>query len=253
MNLRARYKGKKRPVVTAHRGFSAQYPENTLLAFSKAMEIGADIVEFDVRESADGELVILHDARLERTTTGTGAVTDFTLAQLKRLNATCWSGPHDTGHRLEQPLGSETIPTLIETLDLLAGKVGLNIQVYTDSPGALERLVGLYLEYDLSESGFLMLRSFAEGDRIRAASRDVAICVGETRDKLERHLTFGVDYIQPTRSCLTPDYVRRLLASGLPANVCYANEPDDMQALIKQGLPGIMTDAPDRLIAMRGT
>ena len=121
MNLRARYQEKKRPVVTAHRGFSARYPENTLLAFRKAVEICVDIVEFDVR------------------------------------------------------------------------------------------------------------------------------------DKLERHLAFGVDYIQPTRPCLTPDYVRRLLASGLPANVFYANEPADMQTLIKQGLPGIMTDAPDRLIAMRGT
>jgi glycerophosphoryl diester phosphodiesterase len=248
MNLRARYQDRTRTVVTAHRGFSARYPENTLLAFRQAVDIGADIVEFDVRESADGELVIMHDARLERTTTGTGAVADRTLAELKRLNATCWSGPHDTGRRLERPLGDETIPTLAEALDLLAGRVGLNIQVYTDSPGALDRIIRLYRDYDLRESGFLMLRSFAEGERVRAACRDVALCEGEARDDLERHLAFGVDYIQPTRPCLTPGYVRRLLASGLPANVFYANDPEDMNGLIEQGLPGIMTDAPDRLI-----
>jgi glycerophosphoryl diester phosphodiesterase len=250
MNLRSLYQRKTCPVVTAHRGFSGRYPENTLLAFRKAVEIGVDVVEFDVRETSDGELVILHDALLDRTTNGSGPVGNRTLAELERLNATYWQGPHDTGRRTDGPLGDEAIPTLAEALGLLAGKVGLNIQVYADSPDALDRIIGLYLEHELQASGFLMLRSFAEGLRVRAAAPDVAVCIGEARDNLDRHLSFGVDFIQPTRDCLTNAYVRRLLESGLPANVFYANEPGDMKVLIERGLPGIMTDRPDVLLSI---
>jgi glycerophosphoryl diester phosphodiesterase len=78
----------------------------------------------------------------------------------------------------------------------------------------------------------------------------VAVCIGEARDNLDRHLSFGVDFIQPTRDCLTNAYVRRLLESGLPANVFYANEPGDMKVLIERGLPGIMTDRPDVLLSI---
>ena len=238
--------------MTAHRGFSGHYPENTLLAFSKAVELGVEIVEFDVRESSDGALVILHDALLDRTTEGSGPVNAFSLAELKCLNATYWRGPHDTGKRMPFPEGEERIPTLEEALALLAGKVGLNIQVYTDSRTSLEKILRLYLDYDLKASGFLMLKSFEEGEWIRAFSPDVAICIGEDRANLDRHLAFGVDYIQPTRDCLTDRYVQRLIESGLPANIFYANDPASISTLIGQRVPGIMSDRPDVLLTKTG-
>ena len=71
----------------AHRGFKGKYPENTMLAFNKAIEAGADGIEFDVHLSKDGEIVIIHDETLERTTDGSGLVGEKTLAQLKKLNA----------------------------------------------------------------------------------------------------------------------------------------------------------------------
>lgn len=67
MNLRAPYQLRTKPVVTAHRGFSGRYPENTLVAFKQAVELGVDVVDFDVRESCDGQLVIVHDSMLDRT------------------------------------------------------------------------------------------------------------------------------------------------------------------------------------------
>lgn len=242
-----------RPVVTAHRGFSGQYPENTMLAFTQAFELGVDVLEFDVRESADRGLVIVHDATVDRTTTGTGQVDHHTLLELKRLNASCWEGPHDRGRRLPEPAGHAEIPTLGEVLSAFAGKVGLNIQVYVERPEALAAIVRLYLHYDLRTSGFLMLCSFAEAERVRALSSEVAICVGEDRANLERHLAFGVDYIQPTRQCLTEPYVRRLLETGLPANVFFANDRDAMAELIAMKIPGIMTDVPDVLLELIGT
>lgn len=252
-SLRARYAAPARPLVTAHRGFSGQYPENTLPAFTKAYELGVDILEFDVRESADGGLVVIHDATLDRTTTGTGRVDQHPLSALKRLNASCWEGPHDRGRRLSDPSGEAEIPALEEVLSAFAGKVGLNIQVYTDRKEALDTIVRLYLHHDLRASGFLMLRTFAEAERVRALSPDVALCVGEDRANLERHLSFGVDFVQPTRQCLTESYVHRLLETGMPANVFYANDRDIMAELMARKIPGIMTDVPDVLLDLIGT
>ncbi len=248
MNLRARYGDSKKTVVTAHRGFSGRYPENTLLAFLKAYEIGVDVVEFDVRESSEGALVIIHDATLDRTTNGTGRVNQHKLSDLKRLTASYWQGSHDTGQRMADPTHSVNIPTLEEALAMLAGKVGLNIQVYTEREESVEKIVRLYHEHDLSHSGFLMLRSFSEGSLVRSLSPDVAICIGEDRSNLERHLLFGVDFVQPTRQCLTDDYVRRLITSGIPANVFFANDAQTMSWLMERRVPGIMTDVPDVLV-----
>ena len=89
--------------VAAHRGFCAKYPENTLLAFQKALELGVDQIETDVRITKDGQLVLIHDATLERTTNGTGKVCDYSLEELKRL---------DAGR-------GQTIPTLRELLELV--------------------------------------------------------------------------------------------------------------------------------------
>jgi glycerophosphoryl diester phosphodiesterase len=167
---------------------------------------------------------------------------------LKRLNASCWEGPHDRGRRLPVPSGEAEIPALEEVLSAFAGKVGLNIQVYADRKEALDTIVRLYLHYDLRASGFLMLRTFAEAERVRALSPDVALCVGEDRVNLERHLSFGVDYVQPTRQCLTEPFVLRLQETGIPANVFYANDRDIMAELMARKIPGIMTDIPDVLL-----
>jgi len=249
MNLKRLYTQPGKTVVTAHRGFSGSHPENTLTAFTKAVEAGVDIVEFDVRETRDGRLVILHDATLDRTTDGSGPAEEKTGAELKALNASFWAGPHDTGRRLERPAGAERIPFLEEALSALAGRVGLNIQVYTASREALAKLVALYRAHGLEESAFLMLGSFEQAVWVRALDPRVAVCVGERRDDLERHLAFGVDFMQPRKHQLTDDYLRRLRAEGVPFNVFYANTPADIVSLLERGVRGIMTDAPDVLFA----
>jgi len=248
VHLKQLYQTPGKTVVTAHRGFSGKYPENTLHAFNKAVELGVDIVEFDVRQSADGELVVIHDATVDRTTDGTGPVTSHTVAELKALNAGYWRGTHDTGQRTAEPVDDVTIPTLEEALSTLSGRAGLNIQVYTDTPDALERIITLYLDHELGDSAFLMLRSFAEAEQVRSVCPTVAICVGEDRQNLERHLAFEVDFVQPTRACVSNSYVRRIRETRTPANVFYANAPEDMKQLIDRGVPGIMTDVPDILI-----
>ena len=86
-----------RIVVQAHRGFSARYPENTLLAIHQAFESGADRVEVDLALSSDGYAILMHDETLERTTDGTGPIGDYTLEELKTLDAGVWKGAEFAG------------------------------------------------------------------------------------------------------------------------------------------------------------
>ncbi|NLB68415.1 MAG: hypothetical protein GX804_01840 [Lentisphaerae bacterium] len=232
-------------VLTAHRGWSGQYPENTLNAFEKAVEAGVDIVEFDVRETADGEFVVIHDPTLERTTNGAGPVSQKRLSELKRLNASFWVGPHDTGYRATAPLNDETIPTLEEAFYCLSGTVCMNVQVYVNKPASLEKIVRMYDQHDLYGFAFLHLESFAAADHVRHLNPGVAICVSEERDNLNRHLLFGVDFVQPRVHHLTSTYVEKLKSVRLKANIFYANTREDTEKLLDQGIRGIITDCPD--------
>jgi len=103
----------------AHRGYSARYPENTLLAFEKAVAAGADMIELDVHLSQDGRLVVIHDEKIDRTSNGTGAVADLSLAELKRYNY---------NNRMAEP-GFVGIPTLDEVIGWAGNRVMLNIEI----------------------------------------------------------------------------------------------------------------------------
>ncbi len=101
---------KKNLAVIGHRGIATAYPENTLISFEKAIEAGVDAIEFDVHMTMDGELVVTHDATVNRCSNGTGEVFSYTLNRLKALDFGKWKGPEFAGTR---------IPTLDETLDLI--------------------------------------------------------------------------------------------------------------------------------------
>jgi glycerophosphoryl diester phosphodiesterase len=128
----------KPPWFIAHRGYRAKYPENTLVAFQAALDAGVQMIELDVVLSRDRKLVVIHDATLERTTNGEGAVSDHTLEQLKQLDAGGWFHPRFAGERL---------PELSEVLDLADGQVWINIEIKPHAyephhpPDAVERQI----------------------------------------------------------------------------------------------------------------
>src|SRR5438093_10833099 len=105
------------PIVVGHRGASASHPENTLLSFEGAVAAGAGVVELDVRVTADGEAVVMHDLDVSVTTDGTGFVHELTLAQIKRLDASRGRG---------EPV---EVPTFREALDVLSGRAGVNAEI----------------------------------------------------------------------------------------------------------------------------
>ena len=117
----------------AHRGFSSAAPENTLAAFRQAIELGPEMMECDVRRSRDGRLVVIHDAKVDRTTNGTGLVADMTLAEIKALDAGSRFGPEFAGER---------IPTLEELLDLIKG-TGVKLIIEIKEYGIEDQVVAI--------------------------------------------------------------------------------------------------------------
>src|SRR5436309_263912 len=116
------------PFIVAHRGASALAPENTLAAFRRALEAGAPAVECDVHLTADGAPIVIHDARVDRTTNGTGEVASLTLAALRALDAGGWFDPRFAGERL---------PTLEETLAIAAGRSRVFVELKPGGGAAL--------------------------------------------------------------------------------------------------------------------
>lgn len=127
----------RRPWAIAHRGASLEAPENTLAAFRRAMNLGADLIELDVHQTADGELVVIHDETVDRTTGGSGAVGEMTLPEIRALDAGSWRGPDFAGER---------VPTLLSVLQLTRGHTGLAIEIKAGSgryPGIEPAIVRL--------------------------------------------------------------------------------------------------------------
>lgn len=109
-----------KPLIIAHRGASGTAPENTLAAFQKALDLGADMIELDVHLTGDDHLVVIHDPTLERTTNGAGRVIDHTLQKIRTFNAGNWFGPG---------FEAERVPSLQEVIELVNGRIPINIEV----------------------------------------------------------------------------------------------------------------------------
>jgi glycerophosphoryl diester phosphodiesterase len=143
--------GRPRPLIIAHRGHSIELPENTLAAYRGAIELGAEMIECDVNLTRDGQLVMIHDWTLDRTTSGTGRVEDVTLDELRRLDAGVRFGPDHAGAR---------VPTTAETLDL-AREAGILMCFEVKGETAAhfrrvaEALVDLFVAKDALEWAFM--------------------------------------------------------------------------------------------------
>jgi glycerophosphoryl diester phosphodiesterase len=244
------------PVVTAHRGFSGRYPENTLPAFRAAIDLrigecGVGLIEFDVRGTRDGVPVVLHDPTLDRTSDLAGSPSDLTLAELREGNFTYWQGAYRGGRRLDAPaMPGVTIPTLEEVLALAKGQVGFNVQVYQTDPPLLREICCLYRAFDLYGDGYLTMSTYREAEQVREIDTEIVLCVLERQnsggvESLDEAAAFGCAYVQPRHQVVSPAYFERARRLGLRANVFYANTPEDAQRLAEMGAHGVLADYPD--------
>lgn len=237
----------KDPVVVAHRGASAYAPENTLAAYRAALERGADVAECDVFMSRDGEVVVMHDETLERTTNGSGRIDAQDWAALRSLDAGSWFSPEFAG---------EPIPRLPELLDLIGGKMLLLIEI-KQGEGIVDAIAAELSERPRRQSRRVAIISFdpemiAEAERklpkvpqmlLVWTDRGQAVAAQEAvAQALEIDAeALGVPYWGATRAL-----VEASVEAGLELFVYTVNEPGDVQRVLSLGVDGIISDYPDR-------
>ena len=235
-------------LIYGHRGASGYAPENTLEAFRLAMDMGADGFELDVHLSADGELVVIHDETVDRTTNGTGFVKDLTLAQLKTLDA-CNGMENYRGAR---------IPTLGEVLDLIRDTHHVvNVEVKTDGcfyPWIEEKCLALAREKGVEErvlySSFnhhtlLRLRELKPDAKLGMLFGDIMVKPWEYARQI------GVDYLHPMKmNIYVPGFAEGAHAAGCGINLWTVNDEETMTACLKCGA-GIITNYPDVAVALK--
>lgn len=244
------------PLLIAHRGGAGLMPENTLAAFLQAEQLWrADMIELDVRASADGHCVVIHDARVDRTTNGTGNVADMTLEQLQALDAG-YRFTMDGGMTFPQRGKGLRIPTIEE---VFAALPGMRITVESKIATAQQPLFRAIAEYRATD------RVVAAGER-NAYRTMFSTYAGPKSASLEEALPFFVmhkvwlarlrtvpaDVVQTCevyrgRRILTARLVRDFHARGVLVHVWTVNEEADMERLLDWGVDGLVTDRPDRL------
>jgi glycerophosphoryl diester phosphodiesterase len=238
--------------VIAHRGFSGEAPENTLIAFQKAIEAGSDMIELDVHLSKDKEVMVIHDSTLERTTTGRGRIMDHTLHALKRL---------DAGRKFSPVFAGEPLPTLAEVLTLCRDRIKVNVEIKSGFSGPLtiQDLVDRVLE-EVEKAGMLSDVLFSSFDpialaRIRAQKPQahLALLFGQPWQSLEE-ITKGVSYsiLNLSDRYLTGKKVDLLKSENFRVNVYTVDSEEEMKRWISCQVDGIITNYPDRLVRLLG-
>ena len=247
-----------RVVVTAHRGFSGKWPENTLPAFAAAIEFGSEIIEYDLHSSRENIPVVIHDSTVDRTTDGKGEVSSLPLAAIKELNASWWEGSHaEDGYRLGSPAdASSRIPTFAELLATFSGRVGMNIQIKSNPPPKmLAEVCRLFRHHHLYASAYLSVSSYLEGLAVRELDATIPLCILEDQNHMDvaaihKQHEFGVCCVQPMRRDVVPELCVTARKLGLPTNVFWANDAATVEQFVNAGVQGLLTDWPDRVIAV---
>jgi glycerophosphoryl diester phosphodiesterase len=253
-----------RMLVIAHRGGAGLWPENTLYAFERASAMGVDVIETDVRATADGELVIFHDDGLERTTDGAGRVGALTLAELKRLDAAYRFSP-DGGRSFPLRGKGVTVPTLREVFAALP-QMRFNIEPKQTAPSIAAPLCRLIREQGMADRVLLASFNGSTLAEVRRECPEVATsaATGEVARFLTLHSAGLAASYSPDMQALqvpehagalhvlTRDFVEAAHGRNLRVHAWTVNAEGDMRRLIEIGVDGIMTDYPDRLMKVLG-
>jgi len=226
----------KYPVqIVAHRGFSGLYPENTLLSFKKAKQLGVDFMELDIRQTKDGELVVLHDERIDRTTEGKGSVKEMTFKEIRR---------YDAGKRKGFP--GEKIPHLEEVFSLLDSGPGLLIEIKECDT---EKLAWLLEKNKRTEKIFIGSFHLDYVRQIRKLLPVVptSLISGALPENLHHLITLGIRKLDLEFHSLKAETVKKLVTSGFLVNAWTPDSRQDLSSTISCQVHFITTNRPDIL------
>lgn len=234
----------KRTMAIAHRGASYDAPENTMASFRKAVEMKADYIEMDVQETKDGELVIIHDTTVDRTTDGKGNVKDLTLSEIRKL---------DAGRKFDPSYSGEKVPTFDEVLDAFPGKVGLLVELKAPFlyPGIEEKLEKAIRKHnwDDMKSHRIIIQSFDAESLQRFHKRMPQIPVGilassgkdMTDEKLQDYARYA-KYVNPNFGMIDKETIERVHRNGLKTFVWTATEKKQIAPLLELKVDGIIAN-----------
>ena len=254
--------------IIAHKGASGLAPENTMAAFEKALELGVDQIELDVRHTKDEEIIVFHDQRLDRIARDTlgnkinGDVHDYTLEEIKQFDVGSWYDSH---------YKDERIPTLKEVLDFVDGRCKVLIEIkHMDHPhyhDFAEKLVEVVLQEKNGED-WILLQSYEpqyldEVHELDPLIQTKALIVGEDSAPLlafyiETRIHMGratesnrMKAINPHWETLSPRRIFQMHAKGYEVHAYPVNTKEDMIKMLNAGVDGIITDYPDVAIDLR--
>ncbi|HLW70807.1 MAG TPA: glycerophosphodiester phosphodiesterase family protein [Candidatus Binataceae bacterium] len=226
----------------AHRGASADFPENTLAAFAGAIAAGAGVCELDVHRTADGEIVVIHDDTLDRTSDGRGKVAELTFAQLRKFSAGGW---------FSTAFAAERIPLLREVLELVHGRCALNIEL--KAAGLTKQVCTMIRGARVEESTLVSSFDANALAEVRALAPEIRVGLLTSRmpaRSLARALQLKAAAINPAFELASADFCARAHLHGLAIYPWTVDDPDVMRKLISAGVDGIMTNHPARLRAV---
>ncbi len=231
----------------AHRGASGYAPENTIAAFDKAVEMKADYIEIDVQRSKDGELVIIHDTTVDRTTDGTGKVGNLTFEQIRSLDAGSWKGEQFKG---------EKIPTFDEILDRYHGKTGILIELKAPElyPGIEAQVAQELMERNLDkpQNEKIIIQSFNFESMKITNNLLPKVPIGVLTSS-RAHTTVTAlhefagyaDYFNPSYGIVSEDLVNRVHNLGMKIQSWTVRSQETADFLLQMNVDGIITDYPD--------
>ena len=212
-----------------HRGARAYAPENTIASFKKALEMRVDAIELDVRKTKDGQIVVIHDEDIKRTTDGKGLVCELTLNEIKGFSAE----------------GGEKIPTLCEALDFLDKKAKVLIEIKEE--GLEKAVLDIVCERGCEKN--VILTSFSEDvlQKIRSLNGEVetGLIYARHSNPLKAALALKANYLVALYRFTHTANVQKAHENGLKVFVWTINTPEEAEEYIEKGVDGIATDKPD--------
>jgi glycerophosphoryl diester phosphodiesterase len=236
----------KKTLVIAHRGASGYAPENTIVAFKKAIEVGSDGIELDVHFSKDRNLIVCHDERVDRTTNGVGFIKDLTLKELKKLDAGSWYNKKYKG---------EKIPILNEVFELVKDKnILINIEIKSGPiiyDGIEKAIVELIEKYNIVEKVIISSFNHYSLVKIKKINNNVKTGILYIAGLVEPWVyakRLNAEAIHPFFYSVVPEIVKGCKDNGIEINPFTVDESTHIKRMIKLGVTGLITNYPDRAI-----
>ncbi len=233
------------PWIIAHRGASGHYPENSLISFLGAVELGATCVEMDIQPTSDKQLVLFHDRTLERICGITQMIPEMTLNEVRQLDVGLWKDSKWEGTR---------IPQLVDVLDKLPRSMNLNLELkyHSSHDSWFERsVIDIAMEYDLPKRGYIAIKHVDKIPLLKNIAPECPLGLLQKQrtpqESLDLCCKFDLPIVQIRKSAISNEWIEKFQDNGIKVNYFFSDNSNEMVTLFKNyNLDGILTNYPDR-------